>query len=98
MVNRHLLHSTGKIAQYSVITCMGKKSEKKRSVYMYNRITLLYSRNYHNIVKLTIIQYNLKNKYKKFHIQMRKTRQHKDDQKNMSFIALMCILLLAISL
>ena len=47
-VNGDLLYSTRNSTQYSIITYMGKESEKKRKnghVYMYNLNYLLYSRN-----------------------------------------------------
>ena len=50
LVNMDLLYSTGHSTQYSVITSMGKESEKESCVMMYNWVTLLYSRYYHNIV------------------------------------------------
>ena len=43
MKNKNLLYSTGNFIQYSVVTYRGKESEKR--VAMYNRLTLLYSRN-----------------------------------------------------
>ena len=36
--------------QYSVMVYVGKESEREWMCYMYNRITLLHSRNYNNIV------------------------------------------------
>ena len=50
LANRDLLHSTGKSTQYSVIIYMGKNLKKNGGVYLYNWMTLLWSRNYHNIV------------------------------------------------
>jgi len=50
LANRDLLYSTGNSTQYFMITYVGKETEKEWIVYKYNRITLLYSRNYHNIV------------------------------------------------
>ena len=42
--NRVLLYSTGNYIQYPVINHNGKEYEKE-CIYMYNLITLLYSRN-----------------------------------------------------
>lgn len=50
MVNRDLLHSTGNSTQYSVITYMGKESEKAWICVCIQLNPLLYSSNYHNIV------------------------------------------------
>ena len=36
IANKDLLYSTGNSTQYSVITYMGKESEKNGYVYMYN--------------------------------------------------------------
>ena len=48
--NENLLYSTGNSTQYSVTTYMGIES-KKQWIYVYVQlITLLYSRNEHNIV------------------------------------------------
>ena len=47
--NQDLLHCTENSTQYSVIIYMGKESEKI-DMYMYNWITLLYIKNYHNTV------------------------------------------------
>ena len=44
LANRDLLYSTRNSPQYSVITCVGKESENGY-VYMYDWVTLLYSRN-----------------------------------------------------
>ena len=44
-----LLYSTGNYIQYSVAN-HNEKEHEKEYIYMYNYITLLYSRNYHNIV------------------------------------------------
>lgn len=49
--NRHLLYSPENFTQYSMIIYVGKDSKEKHGwVYLYNRISLLYSRKYHNIV------------------------------------------------
>ena len=46
-----LWYSTGNSSQYSVMVYVGKESEREWiCVYIYNWITLLYRRNYHNIV------------------------------------------------
>ena len=45
--NKILLYSTGNYIQYTVINHSGKEYEKE---YIYNRITLLYTRNKLNIV------------------------------------------------
>ena len=45
--NKVLLQSTGNSIQYPVINHMEKN---KKRIYMYNSITLLYTRNSHNIV------------------------------------------------
>ena len=45
-----LLYSTENCTQYSVIIYRGKESEREWICYRYNRITLLYSRNYFNLV------------------------------------------------
>ena len=50
MINGDLLYSTRNSPQYSVITYVGKASEKEWIVYVNNWITLLYNRNYHSIV------------------------------------------------
>ena len=50
MVSGDLLYSPGKSTQYSVITYMRKESKKNGHVYVNNCLTLLYSRNDHNIV------------------------------------------------
>ena len=50
MTNKDLLYSTGNSVQYSVMTCLGKESEKSEYMYMYDCFTLLYSRNKHHIV------------------------------------------------
>ena len=47
--NKVLLYSTGNYIQYPAINHNGKEYEKE-CVYMYNGITVLYSRNEHNIV------------------------------------------------
>ena len=46
--NKVLPYSTGNYIQDPVINHNGKEYERK--IYMYNRKTLLYSRNKHNIV------------------------------------------------
>ena len=43
IINKDLLHRTRNSSQYSIITYMGKESEKSGYVYMYNRFTLLYT-------------------------------------------------------
>ena len=43
-INRVLLYSTGKCVQYPGINHNGKEY-KKECVYVYNRVSLLYSRN-----------------------------------------------------
>ena len=50
MVNRDLQYSTWNSTQYSVIIYMGKESEKEWICVYYNWISLLYGRNYYNIV------------------------------------------------
>ena len=50
MVNRDLLYSTRDSAPCSLITYMGKEFKKNGYMYVYNGVTLLYSRNDHNIV------------------------------------------------
>ena len=50
MVNRDLLQSTRNSPQSSGITIWEKNLQKNTCMYMYNGITLLYSRNYYNIV------------------------------------------------
>ena len=50
LANGDLLYSTGNSTQYSVMICMGENVKENGCVYMCNRITLLYSRNYHNLV------------------------------------------------
>ena len=61
ITKKDLLYSTGKSAQYSVMTYKGIESKKKSAyiyiyIYIYNWLTLLYSRNGHNIVTSTILQ------------------------------------------
>ena len=58
--NKALLYSTGNCIQYPVINHNGKEYDKE-CIYMYNWITLLYSRNSHNIVKQ--LYFNKKKKY-----------------------------------
>ena len=49
ITNRWLLHSTGNLTQYSVVTkCWGVGIQKREDI---SWCTLLYSRNWHNIVK-----------------------------------------------
>ena len=43
---------------------MGKESEKNGCVYMYYKITLLYSRNYHNLINQLYFNKTLKNEKK----------------------------------
>ena len=52
MVNGDLLYSTGNSTQESVIIYVGKESETEwMCVYCgYNRIALMYSRNYRNVL------------------------------------------------
>ena len=45
ITNKDLLYSTGNSTQYSVMTYMEKNLKKSGYMYMYNRFTLLYSRN-----------------------------------------------------
>ena len=40
-----LLYSTGNYIQYPMICHNGKEYRKRECIYMYNRVTLLYSRN-----------------------------------------------------
>ena len=47
--NKVLLYNTGNYIQYPVINCNGKEYEKE-CIYMYNWVTLLYTRNWYNIV------------------------------------------------
>ena len=49
MGKKVLLYSTGNYIQYPGINHSGKEY-KKEYIYVYNGVTLLYSRNYHNIV------------------------------------------------
>ena len=56
-----LLYSTGNSTQYSVMVYVGEESEKEWCVYIYNWITLLYSRNYHNMVNQLYFNKTLKN-------------------------------------
>ena len=46
----HALYGTENSTQYSVIIYVGKNLKGNGCVYMYNWITLLYSRIYHNLV------------------------------------------------
>ena len=48
--NKVLIYSTGNYIQYPVINHNGKEY-KKECVYVYNWVTLLYSRDWYNIVK-----------------------------------------------
>ena len=48
VINRVLLYSTGNYIQYSVINHNGK--EYKKRMYVYNLVTLLYIRDWCNIV------------------------------------------------
>ena len=50
LANGDLVCRTENTTQYSVIIYIGKESERESCMYMYNGITLLYSRNYHNLV------------------------------------------------
>ena len=50
LANRDLSYSTGNSTQYPVIIYVGKDSEKEWIYVSYNWITLLYRRNYHNLV------------------------------------------------
>ena len=49
MDNKVLLHSTGNYIQCPGINHNGKEY-KKECIHVYNRVTLLYDRNQHNIV------------------------------------------------
>lgn len=40
----------GITSQYSVVTYVGKNLQKSRYMCMYNRFTLLYCRNWYNLV------------------------------------------------
>ena len=65
MANGDLLYNTENSTQYSVTIYMGKESEREG---MCAHATLLYSRNYHNIVNplhFNKTLKNLKNKNKK---------------------------------
>ena len=50
LANGDLLCSTGNSTKCSMIIFMGKESQKNVYFSVYNWTTLLYSRNYHNIV------------------------------------------------
>ena len=51
MANRALLYAEN-ATQSSVTIYVGKKLKENGCVYMYNSTTLLYNRNYYNIVNL----------------------------------------------
>ena len=59
------LYSTENSTQCSVIICVGKESEREWCPYMYNWITLLYSRNDHSLVHQLYFNKTLKNGKKK---------------------------------
>ena len=62
---RDLLYSPENSTRYSVIIYIVKRSEREwLCVYMYNWITLLYSRNYHNLVNQIYINQTLKSEKK----------------------------------
>ena len=61
LANADLLHSTGSSTKYSVTIYMGKRIWKRLGVCMYNRITLWYRRNYHNLVNQLYLNKTLKN-------------------------------------
>ena len=50
LANGDLLYSTENSTQYSETIYMGKESEENEYVYMYDWVTLLYTRNYHSLV------------------------------------------------
>ena len=60
-----LLYNTENSTQYSVIIYVGKESKENECVHMYNGITLLYSRNYHNLVNQLYFNKTLKSEDKK---------------------------------
>ena len=57
-----LLYSARNSTRYSVMAYMGKESEKNGCVYMYHWITLLCSRNDHNLVNQLYFNKNFKKK------------------------------------
>ena len=62
LANGDLPYNTGNSAQYSVIICVWKESKKKGCVYIYNWITSLCSRIYHNTVNQLYFNKTFKNK------------------------------------
>ena len=84
LANDDLLYSTGNSTQYSVIIC-GKRVWKRMDVctciteslccteeiYMYNWITLLYSRNDHNLINQLYFKQTLKNEKKNTLLQIK---------------------------
>ena len=65
MDNGDLLYSTENSTQYSMIIYVGKNQKENGCVYKCNSITLLYSRNYQNIVNKLCFNKTLKNEKKK---------------------------------
>ena len=65
LANGDLFHSTGNAMQYSLIIYVGNESDKLWRLYMYSWITLLYSRNCHNMVHQLCFHKTLKVKKKK---------------------------------
>ena len=68
ITNKDLLYSTRTSTQYSVMTYMGIESKNSADIYLYiyNWFTLLYYRNWHNIVnQLYFNKKKLKRKLKK---------------------------------
>ena len=65
LANEDLLYSIGNSTQNSVIIYMGKNMKKNWCVYMYNWVTLLYSRNYYNTVNQLYFNKTLKNEKRK---------------------------------
>ena len=64
MDNGDLLYSTENSTQYSMKIYVGKNQKENGCVYKCNSITLLYSRNYHNIVNKLCFNKTLKNEKK----------------------------------
>ena len=50
--NKVLLYSTGNYIQFPGIDCDGKEYFFKKCMYMYDQITLLYSKNWHIVNQL----------------------------------------------
>ena len=77
-LDRDPLYSTENSTQYLVIIYVGKDSEREwimDNVYMYSWITLLHSRNYHNIVKELYLNKNFKNGKKEINTLKKKKKK-----------------------